>query len=156
MFNFLPKARRNLAFFQEDRTSEQGVSLYLAVIIMSILLAIVLGMSAILFSQLKMVGETGSSVIAFYAADSGIENALYDENKCLQTKKSSCGTLLGCEGDNDDDGWCDGLGDNYIPSEVTLNPSGATYKVQFVTGPPNSFQSKGSFHKTKRTIKVTY
>lgn len=55
---------------------QSGTSLYLAVIIMVIILAVALGLTAILVSQLKMVKETGYSVIAFYAADAGIEKFL--------------------------------------------------------------------------------
>jgi len=155
MSNFSQKARQNLVLLQKGRTIEQGVSLYLAVIIMSILLAIVLGMSTILFYQLKMVGETGSSVVAFYAADTGIERALYDENNCLQMDSLSCGLILGCKIDVDGDGLCDGLGDKYDPDEVSLGGSGAKYKTQFVAGSPNGFRSKGSFRKTKRAIEIT-
>lgn len=51
----------------------RGVSLYIAIVIMAILLAIVLGISAILVGQIKMIREMENSVIAFYAADTGIE-----------------------------------------------------------------------------------
>lgn len=54
----------------------KGVSLYLTIIIMSILLAIVLGLSAILVGQMKMLKGMENSVVAFYAADTGIERIL--------------------------------------------------------------------------------
>ena len=57
---------------------ERGVSLYLALLIMAILLSIGLGMSAILFGQIKIIRGMGDSVVAFYAADTGIERALYE------------------------------------------------------------------------------
>lgn len=60
---------------------EKGVSLYLALMVMFILLAVGLGISLIIVSQMKMIREMGDSVIAFYAADTGIENALYDKRK---------------------------------------------------------------------------
>lgn len=60
------------------KDSQQGVSLYLAIMVMTVLLAIVLGVSAILLSQQKMVRGMGYSVMAFYAADTGIERVLYD------------------------------------------------------------------------------
>ena len=56
---------------------ERGVSLYLALLIMAILLSIGLGMSAILFGQIKIIRGIGDSVVAFYAADTGIEEVLY-------------------------------------------------------------------------------
>lgn len=59
--------------------SNKGVSLYLAIIIMVLLLAMALGINAILLGQLKMIRGMGDSVIAFFAADTGIERALYEE-----------------------------------------------------------------------------
>jgi len=59
-----------------SKFSQKGVSLYLAIIIMVILLAIVLGVATILVEQLKMIREMENSVIAFYAADTGIEEVL--------------------------------------------------------------------------------
>lgn len=55
---------------------EQGVSLYLAIVIMVILLSIVLGAATILVSQIRMIKEMENSVVAFYAADTGIERVL--------------------------------------------------------------------------------
>ncbi|OGF61994.1 hypothetical protein A2662_03040 [Candidatus Giovannonibacteria bacterium RIFCSPHIGHO2_01_FULL_45_33] len=55
---------------------QKGVILFLAVIIMAILLSIGLGISVILIGQIRMVRDIGNSVIAFYAADTGIEKAL--------------------------------------------------------------------------------
>jgi len=55
---------------------QSGSALYLAIIVMIILLAIVLGLTAILVGQMKMVREMGYSVIALSAADAGIEKAL--------------------------------------------------------------------------------
>ena len=48
------------------------------VLISSVILAIGLGISAIIIQQTKMMENIGYSVIAFYAADTGIEAALYD------------------------------------------------------------------------------
>lgn len=59
------------------KINEKGVSLLLAVIIMAILLAIVLGLGAILLSQSRQIREMGDSVVAIFAADTGIEQTLY-------------------------------------------------------------------------------
>jgi len=89
--------------------SQKGVSLYLAIMMMSVFLTIVLGMSAILFHQLKIIRQMGNSVVAFYAADTGIERALYDENNCLLlTDTPNCGTfypLAPCKDDINNDGY---------------------------------------------------
>ena len=57
--------------------NEKGVSLVITFFIMMILLAVVLGISVILYSELKVVRNMGNSVVAFYAADTGVEQALY-------------------------------------------------------------------------------
>ena len=59
---------------------QSGVSLYLAIIVMLILLAIVLGLTTILIGQMKMVREMGYSVIALSAADAGIEAILTNQS----------------------------------------------------------------------------
>ena len=59
--------------------SQKGVSIYLALIIMIILLAIGLGITTIIVFQMKMIRGMGDSVVALYAADTGIEMALDDD-----------------------------------------------------------------------------
>ncbi|MDP2910101.1 MAG: hypothetical protein Q8N69_03475 [bacterium] len=58
--------------------SKRGVSLYISIIIMTALLSIVLGLSAILTNQLKMIRGLEKSVVALSAADAGVERALVD------------------------------------------------------------------------------
>lgn len=74
---------------------QKGVSLYLAVMMMSILLAMALGMATILFSQLKTVRGMGDSVVAFYVADTGMERAMYviKEEGVLRDLKDDPGEL---------------------------------------------------------------
>jgi hypothetical protein len=60
--------------------SNKGISLYLAIMTTGILLALALGISAILVGEIRMTKEIGDSVIAFYAADSGIERVLMEDN----------------------------------------------------------------------------
>ena len=57
---------------------QSGISLYLTIIIMTILLAIVLGLTTIFLSQVVMLREMGHSVVALYAADASIEKVLVD------------------------------------------------------------------------------
>jgi len=56
----------------------KGVALYIALMVMSVLLALALGIAAILFSQIKMMEGMGDSVLAFYATNTGIERTLYE------------------------------------------------------------------------------
>ncbi len=147
-------------FLKLNKKREEGVSLYLAIIIMSILLAIVLGVSAILYSQLKITSEVGNSVIAFYAADSGIEQAMYDQNNCfILSDVAHCKTFYHsnpCSGDNNGDGFCDGVPDNY-KKNATLVPGGASgYTVRKISGGRRGFQSIGTFYKLNRAIEIQY
>lgn len=63
-----------------DNKYQSGVSLYLAVMIMTILLAIALGLNTLFLGQAKMIKEMGNSVLAFYAADAGIEEVLINRS----------------------------------------------------------------------------
>jgi Tfp pilus assembly protein PilX len=58
------------------RAKEKGITIYLSIVIMSILLATVLVVSVFLIDQLRMARDMENSISAFYAADSGIEQAL--------------------------------------------------------------------------------
>lgn len=116
--------------------NKKGVSLYLALVIMAILFSISLMASTILLGQIRMIKGMGDSVIAFYAADTGIEKTLlYREDPMLTPGQDI---------------------------EVVLD-NGATYKITvFSTGAmgcnaENScIQSIGSYKDTKRAIEVEY
>jgi len=55
---------------------QQGISILFAISILSVILSIGLGTSSILIGQIKTIREIGYSVVAFYAADNGIEEVL--------------------------------------------------------------------------------
>lgn len=59
------------------KKSKKGAALYLALIIISVLLAIGTGLNTIIINQLKILKGVGDSVVAIYAADTGVEVALY-------------------------------------------------------------------------------
>ncbi len=65
--------------------NQQGVSLYIAFLMMSLLLSIGLSMSTILLSEIKIMREMGKSVVAYYAAETGIERELYEGNGVVGT-----------------------------------------------------------------------
>ena len=63
-------------------TNQKGATaILLAVLILSILLIIGLGVSNLMISQIKMSAQTGQSVQAFYAAEAGAERCLYEVRK---------------------------------------------------------------------------
>jgi len=57
---------------------KKGISLYLTVILLAIVLAIVVGLGAILIVQIRIVRQIGYSVVALYSADTGVERKLLD------------------------------------------------------------------------------
>ena len=64
------------------QNSQKGISLVITFLIMAIMLAIVLGIGSILSGQIKIIGNAGDSISAFYAAESGIERTWYAFKKC--------------------------------------------------------------------------
>ena len=52
---------------------QRGITLYLAIIVVTLILGIGLGISALLVSQLKTFRSIGDSLQSLYAADAGIE-----------------------------------------------------------------------------------
>jgi len=62
---------------QNRKKQKKGIILYLTILILGLLFAIGIGLSLIVFTQIKMTREIGYSVNALCAADSGVEIALY-------------------------------------------------------------------------------
>ena len=61
---------------------QQGaISIFLSVLLLSVILLIALGVSSLMIAQLKMSGQVGYSVVAFYAAEAGAERCLYEVRK---------------------------------------------------------------------------
>ncbi len=106
----------------------KGISLLFVVLITSVILAISLGISGILIQQTKMMTEIGYSVISFYAADSGIERALYNIRK-----EEGTGDVL--------ENW----GVDYGYSVISGSYNGEAY-----------LKSVGQYKETKRAIETTY
>ncbi len=71
---------------------QSGISLVLSILILSLILGIVLGISTILFQEITMARGVGNSVVALYAADSGIEEILLvrDNPSSSCTQSSPC------------------------------------------------------------------
>jgi len=55
---------------------QQGIAVLFTISILSVILAISLGISTVLVKQIRTITEIGYSAIAFYAADNGIEEVL--------------------------------------------------------------------------------
>lgn len=118
---------------------QQGVSLYMTIILMAILLAMVLGVTSIIMNGLDIAKGVTDSVKAFHAADTGIENALYQiriESNCA----CSCSSPDKCDFSWGDSEWyC-----SFTNYDCILDPPSVLIK------------SRGVYHDSQRTIEVQY
>jgi len=132
---------------QNKLKNQKGVSIFLVLVIMTIFLAAVLGLSTILFSQIGMVREMGYSVVAFYAADSGIENILYkDFVECIQSSCNLSYCIAGCS---------TGLSSPSSFNE-TLNNGALTTSTFSIIGSTRNASSTGEFQGVRRSIEIKY
>ncbi len=111
---------------------QKGTALYLAILIMAVLLAASLGLHSILKSQFQMVRSMGYSVIAFYAADAGIEKVLIGRETPSDIPETSLS--------------------NGASYQVTVQSSGAGG----CTADHYCITSVGKYHGTRRAIEVLY
>ncbi len=58
------------------KKSQKGITLFLVIVILAVVLAVAMGLGTLLVGQLKMIRGMGDSVKALYAADTGIEKIL--------------------------------------------------------------------------------
>jgi hypothetical protein len=65
------------------KSSEKGVSLIITFFIMIIVLAVVLSLSSLLYSEIKLIRNISYSISAFYAADSGTEKVLFYDRQVI-------------------------------------------------------------------------
>jgi len=112
---------------------EGAVSVVIAALLISMLLVISLGVSVLIFQQLKLSGQVGRSVTAFYAAEAGAEKCLYQVWQELDT---------GCDGTG-------GLIDETL--DAGLNTS---FKAYYVGG--DTVISTGRYGDTIRTLELTW
>lgn len=84
----------------QDLTSKnpkrKGASLIITFFIMIIILAVVLSVSIILYSQVKVIRNIGSSVVSYYIGESGIEKVLYYDRQVLPNNGIYCSSSADC------------------------------------------------------------
>lgn len=119
----------------EDKP-QKGTTLYLSLIVMTILLGISLGLNSIFLGQIKTVRSIGYSVVAFYAADAGIEEVLTQRS----SPSSVCTKLSPCSLDN---------GAQYWIVIETTGVGGCLADNYCIT-------SVGVFQETRRAIEIEY
>ena len=130
--------------------NQKGVSIFLALAVMTVLTAITLGLSVILISEIKTVRGLGNSVASFYAADSGIEAMFWQDKKCTEIDCNVNYPALNCTAN------CTGLLSGSATSSVLDN--GARYDAEFSTTSlgESVATSTGSFEGIQRAIESYY
>ncbi len=106
----------------------KGISLYLTLVVLSVLTVILFSLVGIVVSQIRVIWTISHSTIAFFAADTGIEHGLY------QIRKQN----------------------NYtdIPETVLGN---ASYSVTITTTTDETtISSLGNFRDIRRALEVVY
>lgn len=93
-----------------------GIALYLTLFVLSAVTAIAFGLFTLLIGEFEIAQEVGQFVPAIYAADSGVERALYKIRKTSPDfNPGTCGV--------------DGMGDPLCTISVTTLNNGAEYSV---------------------------
>lgn len=136
---------------------------------MVIMLSVILGLVVLLFSQMKIVANTGDSISAFFAADTGVEKTLYLEKISPQTGQSPapgfCGICDVCASTTNDCQNCTLTPLAVNGCNVTCGNCKATYTSTFdqrtfdvqatiTPGSPNAvffIYSKGTYNNLTRT-----
>ena len=131
-----------------SHTNEKGVALLFTVLIMSVILAVAAGISVILIQETKMIGEIGHSVVSFYAADSGVEQQLYDLYKIPSEESHfpQYSNSLNNAASYIVTAKCSTSTDCYAGFAVDENCTAFNYCIKSI----------GSYEKTKRAIEIEY
>ncbi len=105
----------------------RGVSLYLTLVILSVLTVALLALVNLSVSQIRIISTAGNSVAAFFAADTGIEYSLYRVRK-----EDNLESFSGVLGESSYD--------------VVISITSATTTIQSI----------GGFRNTRRAIEAKY
>ena len=161
--------------------NQKGSALIITFLIMTIILAIVLSLTLILFNEIKILRNIGDSVSAFYAAETGIEKTLYFDRKkappgavrgfcdlCNQCNLANPGDCNSCTTStiNNDPNGCNSTTCNNC--QITYNSTfeGATFDyrtyqinstVTDIVSPGTSvfnIKSKGFYKETIRAVET--
>jgi len=111
------------------KEKQRGIALYIVIILLSVFVTVVFTLTSVSLSQIRISWQAGYSVKAFGAADSGVEQALYNIRKI-----DSFGNI----------------------SQTNLD-SGSSYSVIINYSTTTAIiQSKGEFRQARRAIEAKY
>ena len=116
----------------------KGAALLLTLLILTAILSIAFGVSALIFGETKMSQEVPRSLRAYYIAEAGIERKLYEIRQ--QSNLNDIGSAPD---------WCSGAG------KVCLDPD-TCYAVDVTAGATTYIKGYGCYKGTRRAIEVSY
>jgi len=140
------------------KTKEKGVSIFLALVILVILLVTTFGLIDVLLRQKRTTKEVNSSAIALGAANAGIERMFYLDKRCIEDSffcsNGMCDGKRCCKND------CSGLRSGttiHGTVDVPNSSESATYSVVFGRNCGiNTATSTGSYKGINKTISVSF
>lgn len=155
--------------------SQKGVSLVIMFFIMTIILAIVLNITIILFNEVRMISGIGNYLASFYAADSAIEKTLYFDRKQIPSGavRGFCDMCTACAATTGDCTGCSMTGSDCGISTCTscqvdfvtyFSDASRSYVVHTTTAPNVSdsaksdtiIDAKGLYKDITRQIRSSY
>lgn len=137
------------------KTTQRGISLYFAVIITSLLLAMALGLATILLGQIRILREMGDSVKALFAADTGMEKILYLNNFCQRDDCTSTSPFASlCQDQIVAANATSCIGLYYYSTSTSINDS-EYIATASSTGQGGIFKSMGGYKKARRAIEAS-
>jgi hypothetical protein len=113
---------------------EKGSAIFLTVVMVSVFLAVVLGLTSIIVGGAKITQSFGNSVNAFHAADTGMEQALYRIRQ-----EGNCNDFTGT------------IETNLTFSVAITHTGGGTCE-----DPGTSIKSTGTYMDTHREVETNY
>ncbi len=154
--------------------SEKGVSLIITFFIMTIILSVVMAISTILYSEIKIIRNIGNSVVSFFAADGGVEKVLYYDRYQIPSgaTRGLCNICNSCP-TSDPDSSINCI--NCVPSGIdciittctdcavsfntTIEENKKSYNVDATVSPNGEFtdffiNSYGLYNNVKRAIEL--
>lgn len=138
---------------------QKGVALYLSVIVMAVLLSVSLGISLLLVNQIQIQRGVGHSVVAFAAAQAGLDRVVYLTINGVGGPSGSTNCIV-LEGDERLDcvqGYLDNIN---FPVELE---NGASYSITLTSNSEETCdadnfcaRSTGTFQDSSRRIHINY
>ncbi len=131
------------------KSQNKGIALILTLLILTGLLALALGISTLIIREIKLSQEIANSVVAYSAADTGIERFMYGVNQEALAVESCCCTDACCVG-------IPGCTKADCYTATFSDSNNASYVVCTKQVLPAQIKSTGTFGSTNRSIQINY